>query len=298
MAQEAYTALYSARLRDFLQAVDDKTLRTFLGLAAHADARGVCFPGVRELAQICAIPIASVLEGLFTLNELGMVTYLRRDQHDPITRRQLPNVYALNPGLLRISEPLEGVEFIAGANITKKPDRYYPSPPIHKQNQEAESSSRFRNQLQEATPDRSSKPTREGHKTDHGAASLHESGAEPADGDANQQNTAGAENTARNATQNGKSAAARREPRSLQAYKAPLAHADTEALALRLMTAGEPNLTLENARMFVDIYGMAIVRDALWEFGQQTNLKNPGGWLRKMIRNLDAQQSIGGDADV
>src|SRR5262249_51741271 len=105
--QQPFTALYSAQLRDFMGAVDDKTLRTFLGLAAHTDARGVCFPGVRELAQICALPIASVLEGLYVLVDIGMVAYLRRDQHDPITRRQLPNVYALNPGLLRVSEPLD-----------------------------------------------------------------------------------------------------------------------------------------------------------------------------------------------
>lgn len=284
---DAFTALYSAALRDFLGVVDDKTLRTFLGLAAHADARGVCFPGVRELSNICAMPIASVLEGLFTLNEMGMIAYLRRDQHDPITRRQLPNVYALNPGLLRISEPLEGVPFVTDAIITKKPDRYYPSTPIHKQNQEEQESSSNKKQLQQPAPQRSKTTPVGSFNTDQPSASLHETPSNPTT-PSKKQDTPPGETTSPEGDESHKSA--RREPRSVQRYKATLDHADAELLATRLMNAGAPNLSIENARMFVDVYGLGIVRHALAEFSCQTNLKNPGGWLRKMIRFLDAQE--------
>lgn len=269
---EAFTALYSGALRDFLTAVDDKTLRTFLGLAAHADARGVCFPGVRELAMICAIPIASVLEGLFALNELGVIAYMRRDQHDPITRRQLPNVYALNPGLLRVSEPLEGVEFITLPIITKKPDRYYPSLPIHKQNQEEQEQSSNKKQLQQPPPE-AAKHSPKG-STDQNTRS-----AAPAD---KPQNTGGEASPKQG--QGNPPSAARREPRSLLGYKSPLGDEPRETLAVRLMAAGHPNLSLPAARMLVDTYGDEVVLWTLADFSEQNTLKNPGGWLRKMVR--------------
>lgn len=281
--QQPFTALYSAALRDFIGLVDDKALRTFLGLAAHSDARGVCFPGVRELAQICALPIASVLEGLFVLNQMGIMAYMRRDQHDPITRRQLPNVYALNPGLVRIAEPLEAVTFITFGNITKKPDLNYPSPPIHKQNQEEQESSSFKKQLQQPPPQRSKTTPVGSDKPDQGA-SLHENAA----GQGNNQNTPPGETTEPEGEEKHR-VPPRREPRSVQRYKKALDHGDAELLAMRLLDAGAPNLSAENARMFVDVYGQGIVTHALAEFSCQDNLKNPGGWLRKMIRLLAAQ---------
>jgi hypothetical protein len=287
---QPFVGFYSAPLRSFLALVDDKTLRAFIGLAAHTDARGICFPGVRQLAAVCALPIASVFEALANLEALGIMIYVRRDKHDPDTRRQLPNVYALHPELLLVSESLDTPGFITISNITKKPDLYYPSSRIVSRSEE-ESRSRIKKQNQVTShQDNTSSNQPVGPQSLFTSGASEKTGQEP---DKNQATRS--ESKARSAGGRDSSRAAPGEPRDLQPYKLPLEHGDAETLAQRLISAAA-DMSLSNARMLVDVYGLARVRDSLMDFERDYSprIKSPARYLRVLIRknlfNADGEE--------
>lgn len=295
---EAFVGFYSAPLRDLLGFLDDVTLRTLLVLASHIDARGVCFPHVRTIAAIGGMPIADVFEGLSKLDALGLLIYLRRDQHDPITHQQLPNAYALHPEIVLV-QPLESASFITISNITKKPDPYYASAPIQKQNQDQESRTRIKNQNQEAKPEAQNHSSQQDSTSSNQPVGPQNQITSPAGKKTGQEQgknqTTRSESKARSASGRDSSRAAPGEPRDLQPYKLPLEHGDAETLAQRLITSAA-DLSLTNARMLVDVYGPGRVRDSLIDFERDytPRIKSPARYLRVLIRknlfNADGEE--------
>jgi hypothetical protein len=87
---------------------DDIALRSLSGckykvlqaLCNRADSRGLCYPGSEYLADATGYTERSVRRSLEALNELDLIRYARRDGHDPLTRRQLPNVMQINPAYI------------------------------------------------------------------------------------------------------------------------------------------------------------------------------------------------------
>lgn len=76
-------------------------------LCNRADSRGLCFPGTPYLAAATGYTERSVARSLAALNDLDVIRYARRDEHDPLTRRQLPNVMQINPDYISLDPKFE-----------------------------------------------------------------------------------------------------------------------------------------------------------------------------------------------
>jgi hypothetical protein len=103
-AIEPFIGLYSKALRQVLPCLSGQETKVFLAVAAHADDQGKCWPGVRELADITTYPEKVVSDLLADLEEKNFVVTLRRSECDPLTGRLMPNVYAVSPDLLLVSD--------------------------------------------------------------------------------------------------------------------------------------------------------------------------------------------------
>lgn len=290
IVSESYTAFYTHALRAQLVALNDGELRTFLALASHCDQRGACFPSIRLLAAETGLTIDEIFSALDGLERKRLFSYLRRDSHDAVTHQQLPNVYALNPALIRVSAAIMPAENITEAIITKKPDRYYALPPIQNQNQEQESRTSSKKQPQRhttVTKTNSSAvvqpPFEKGGDRVAGESSDY---AKQGKNEGKDQRTARPDDT----PETGEITGVRREPATLRAYAAPLGEDYREQRALELVQrcAG---LSLPNARMLVDVYPATSINFALFLLADQKDgaVKNPARWFRKVIRRVDAQ---------
>lgn len=76
-------------------------------LCNRADSRGLCFPGTPYLAAATGYTERSVSRSLAALNDLDVMRFARRDEHDPLTRRQLPNVMQINPDYISLNPTFE-----------------------------------------------------------------------------------------------------------------------------------------------------------------------------------------------
>lgn len=92
----SYVQLYADSLRKAAKELDEAELAVFMYLLSYADDRGVCFPGIKLIAEGTGIRIAAVGDVLHGLAAAGYVLYVRKDSHDPLTKRQLPNIYQIS----------------------------------------------------------------------------------------------------------------------------------------------------------------------------------------------------------
>lgn len=84
---------------------DDIALRVLSGsqykvlhyLINRADSRGVCYPGHDRIASETGFTRPTVQNAMAILNRRDLIRYIRRDGYDPVTKRQVPNVYQINP---------------------------------------------------------------------------------------------------------------------------------------------------------------------------------------------------------
>lgn len=105
MAADApFIGLYSKALRQILPCLSGQETKVFLAIAAHTDDQGKCWPGVRELADITTYPEKVVSDLIADLEAKNVVVTLRHSQCDPLTGRLMPNVYAVSPQLLLVSD--------------------------------------------------------------------------------------------------------------------------------------------------------------------------------------------------
>lgn len=106
----SYSATYvtpeKALIRTLSQTHAHFTGSLYRYLADCADDLGVCFPGIRHLAEVLNSGKEAVQKALDELEQMGVITYLRRSARDPWTGHYLSNVYQLNPSLLHIRPEL------------------------------------------------------------------------------------------------------------------------------------------------------------------------------------------------
>ena len=73
-------------------------------LCSRADGRGTCYPGIATIAADCGgWSVDTVMNYLDVLEQSGYMIYLRRNARDPLTGRQLPNVYMVNPAYIYLA---------------------------------------------------------------------------------------------------------------------------------------------------------------------------------------------------
>ena len=289
MSGRSYLRLDSLEARAQFAVLDDDELRTFLDLATYADRRGVCFPGARRIAEETGLTIDVVYSALEGLEKKGFTVCLLRDAHNPITRKQMPNTYALNPALILVCEEVPQAVFAELTDLSGKPDRKREKnfrrstvrSTIQIQNPDSELESELDSELNAESKPRASaqSPFTEKAKTENGEKTVsdyakREPKTEPQ----------------RGAAAAGGAAAGRREPKTLGKYKLPLVDSALESKAFDLVHAAA-DLSLPNARMLVDCYGVTIVNRALAELFERGDapIYSPARWIRRVIRRLDIE---------
>jgi hypothetical protein len=100
----SFTAFYTQDLRQTIGSLSHKALRMYVLLATYADRGGKCWPGLEELMECSRMGSDSVIDGLRELEELGLITYARRNQRDPITGKMMRNVYIVSGCLMRATD--------------------------------------------------------------------------------------------------------------------------------------------------------------------------------------------------
>lgn len=303
-----YTGFYSEELREAITFMPPPALRLFILLSTYANSDGVCFPGVRELSARMTMSVEDVICWLEWLEQHQLMGYARRDEHDPITHRQLPNAYALNPALYVARSASAEVQFSLIMEATsKKPDRNSEGFSIHNQHQNPESKPTAVNQHQEPPP-----PTTTAKSPMNKAESETSGGADTSGVDLAASWAAMAENSEANtgrttrkrtsATKTERSSTSKAnsvssapppspspalpvEPDDLTPFNAPFADPvyESAADALRLASG---NMTHANARMMVQVYGPGQARAAVEMLKQQPahSVNNKAGYLRTLLR--------------
>lgn len=97
----AYTAFDTMALRAQIARMSHKALRIYVLLATYADRTGICWPGIAELATKSGLRVESVMDALEELEKAGLMVYARRNERDPVTKKQLVNVYEIRGCLLK-----------------------------------------------------------------------------------------------------------------------------------------------------------------------------------------------------
>ncbi len=96
-----FTAFDTLALRAMIAPMSHKALRLFVLLSTYADRKGVCWPQVKELAEMSGLHVETVQAGLEELDGMGLMVYLRRNERDPLTGRMQKNVYEVMGPLLK-----------------------------------------------------------------------------------------------------------------------------------------------------------------------------------------------------
>jgi len=104
----SFTAFGTLALRSQIGAMSHKALRIYVLLSTYADRSGVCWPGIKELADMSCLHPESVMSALDELEQMGLMVYLRRNERDPVTKRQLVNVYEIRGCLLKADSDSTG----------------------------------------------------------------------------------------------------------------------------------------------------------------------------------------------
>jgi len=274
--------------------MDDRLLRCFIALCTYADQRGVCFPGVRELAAATGFSVELVIELLYQLEDCNMLVYLRRNERDSVTRRQLPNVYMLTSTLYVAREPVEGAlfspEFVNNStNFSqtlleneRKPDRKLPSSPIHNQNQKIKESKPAVEPAAQPPPQPPTDPVNEGEA---GSGSSPKQGKGKGKGKMQSRAEQVQKQPARRTSEaEAPPPTPSREPSDLARYNTPLLPEQERVAEDMRSFAG--NMTHANARMLVDVYGPLSARAAviLYTLQPKNSIPNPAGYIRALLR--------------
>lgn len=142
----SFTAFDTAALRAQIGAMSHKALRIYVLLATYADRTGICWPGIAELATKSGLRVESVMDALEELERDGLMVYARRNERDPVTRKQLVNVYVIHGCLLKadsVSDSAFKHETQTTNEITNDNNQFHKNhlhapPPLTKPRREAE----------------------------------------------------------------------------------------------------------------------------------------------------------------
>jgi len=287
-------------------------------LADSADDYGACFPSIRHLAEVLNSSKEAVQTALEELEQMGVITYLRRSAHDPRTGHYLANIYQINPALLHIRPELHDQAqqqyFEAGgrpltllgtgsSQPVDAPVRELPSSSDITNNRTSDSLTSFNpkgyNQQQQKTPESelrlsgdSEKPSanmgREKPETQPKAEHPTKPTAEKPETSLPYQQQRSA---------NSQTFRAGRQPKTRPTYPelAPVARALPDEFQERLAkrVREETDIPLRLARGLITQYGWNTVEVALNNpFVRKAN--NPGGYLRWLIQGqrIDPQADL------
>lgn len=76
-------------------------------LVNRADGRGICYPAVETIARATGYNMRHTSRALELLYSVDLIRYVRKDEIDPVTRRQLPNAYQVNPDYICLAAEAE-----------------------------------------------------------------------------------------------------------------------------------------------------------------------------------------------
>lgn len=148
----SWSAAYVERDREAMLNLPCRAYKVLRYLCSRADEYGRCYPGIARIADDCGgWAVETAIKHLEVLEQSGYMIYLRRNQRDILTGRQLPNVYMVNPGYLYIAPELreETVDFWI-KNGGKALSPILPRLESNQQQNQTQST-RISNQLQEPT---------------------------------------------------------------------------------------------------------------------------------------------------
>lgn len=106
MSEQPFTGIYSAALKDMCRSIDPKDFVLFMFLCAHADHRGVCYPGVKMIGAALGWRFDEVRFRLDRLERQSLLRFLRRGVRDEITGKFTPDVYGMNPRVYLAKHPV------------------------------------------------------------------------------------------------------------------------------------------------------------------------------------------------
>ena len=142
----SFTAFDTLALRSQIGAMSHKALRIYVLLSTYADRGGVCWPGIKELSDMSCLHPETVGSALDELEQMGLMVYLRRNERDPVTKRQLVNVYEIRGCLVRADSEAdserkhenETTNEITNDNNQFHKNHLHAPPPLTKPRREAE----------------------------------------------------------------------------------------------------------------------------------------------------------------
>jgi hypothetical protein len=272
--QQPYAALYCKPMRASIRNMTNIESKVFLALTTYADERGVCYPGVRELAETTGLQPDEISEGLRGLQSKGFIYYLRYNQIDPVTRKMQPNAYGLNNIYFRIKLD-SGIqtymhEFLSPVFLSNPAQ-----PDSINQNQEPESLTNSINHHHQPTPESARTREMPMQKPPEGE----NSGKAP--DYANQPATPAAQPQPKDSEND----LPPRDTGKLDSFTNPLPQIDMEAYAheMRQLVSG---LQLAKARQLVAVYGIEMCGIAVRLLAKQPfkSVDNPPGWIINKLR--------------
>jgi hypothetical protein len=255
-------------------------------LINRADSRGICYPGIDTIASGTGYSEPTVRDGLQALNECNLMRYLRRDEQDPVTKRQLSNVYMINPQFISLPTAFvaesralwfslrekcgnhSAVTFFYGNQQPTPVSQYQETTPVNQyqgtntNNQHSSNPKKIQLPAQQLSPE--GKDTR------------------TAAGREGQMDTPG--NKQRNAQSDKSQGSVVREkyhnPEPIQSNLPDRTH---EALALAIRNIG---ISMPLARGFIVTYGMKRCETAIESVKTMgSSAKNPAGLFRTIVQN-------------
>lgn len=274
IANAPFTAFYSKALRDILPCLSGQELKILLAIASFAGGDGQAYPGVRILADLTTYRPPVVSDLLKDLQEKGLIVCLRKDGRDPITKVMLPDVYAVSPEIVMVSDPSLWHEFrLRNAYMPEslltdefaQPDRITEAESV-KQNQRS----------------RITAP--------EGAAPLPAAQTDVATRNGRRNNTTGKDDGADS------TAGSQRQPNSPAQPGTPPGSAApprwrelsfTETVAVNAIRRQVPDMGHEKASELVIKFGMDQFTAAVMSFkkrSEKVTIRKPTGWI---IRNLE-----------
>jgi len=96
-----FTAFDTMAFRALIGTLSHKALRVYVLLSTYADRKGICWPQVKELAEMSGLHWETVQAALEELESIGLMVYRRRNERDPMTGRMQNNVYFVAGPLLK-----------------------------------------------------------------------------------------------------------------------------------------------------------------------------------------------------
>lgn len=275
--QQPYAAFYCKPMKASIRNMTNIECKVFLALAMYADDQGVCYPGVRELAETTGLYPSEVSEGLQGLHRKGFINYLRYNQVDPITRKMQPNVYGVSPAFIHLNSD-SGIQTYMHEFLSQISPSTPAQPDSKKNLQEAIPITNASNHHHQPTPGNA--PMREENKISEGgrASALGQDYA-------NQSPQPAAQPQPTSVAKKPESDVPPPDAGPLDAYAVPLPAIDQEAYAneMRHLVSG---LQLAKARQLVDVFGLDMCGIAVRLLAKQPfkSVDNPPGWLINKLR--------------